>query len=262
MYSTSLQILSIMITLAFIIFPSITAQSPDWLRKYLPGVYRPSHWNNIDHPEMDFEKKPHRLINPSQIISRMMSNIVLLLSFGLCSPVLCCYIALSICLHLSSWLLILGRFFCLRIDFLAASQYSFSGFLLSFSHSSSLEADHKTSDDQLLLLLDRQLHGVNSSLIVCKWPVILTSCFFVTLLSWDMAGDQGGWFEALWVPITGVVMVMAIWVWDRVLISDRIPDMVWSRHFSFLSLELVHSSLHHSSPALDEQERVPNQFIL
>jgi hypothetical protein len=148
-------------------------------------------------------------------------------------------------------------------------------FALTLIH---LETDHRTSEDQLLLLLNRQLHGVNSSLIVCKWPVILTSCFFVTLLSWDMAGDQGGWFHALWVPIAGVAMAVLIWVWDRVLISGRIANQDWSRHFSFASLcssllpnnrhlepttaapstlEIVRSSLHQPSPAkvVDEEEQ-------
>jgi hypothetical protein len=88
-----------------------------------------------------------------------------------------------------------------------------------------------------------------------------------------MAGDQGGWFHALWVPIAGVAMAMLIWVWDRVLISGRIADQDWSRHFSFASLcssllpnnrhlepttaapstlEMVHSSLHQPSLASRE----------
>jgi hypothetical protein len=131
-----------------------------------------------------------------------------------------------------------------------------------------LQGLKRISEDQLLLLLDQQLCGVHSSLLVCKWPIILTSCFFVTLLCWDMAGDQGGWFSALWVPIVGVVMAMLIWVWDRVLISDAIAEVGWfQRFFSFLfssllpnihyrsksandspSLEIVHSSLHRYPP--------------
>jgi hypothetical protein len=131
-----------------------------------------------------------------------------------------------------------------------------------------LQGLKRISEDQLLLLLDQQLCGVHSSLLVCKWPIILTSCFFVTLLCWDMAGDQGGWFSALWVPIVGVVMAMLIWVWDRVLISDAIAEVGWfQRFFSSLfssllpnihyrsksandspSLEIVHSSLHRYPP--------------
>jgi hypothetical protein len=141
--------------------------------------------------------------------------------------------------------------------------------LLISSPLSFVESGHKGSnEDQLLLLLDQQLSGVHSALLVCKWPIILTSCFFVTLLCWDMAGDQGGWFSALWVPIVGVVMAMLIWVWDRVLISGLILEGDWPQSlFSFLfssllpknrhrfestngpSLEMVHSSLHRPPPS-------------
>jgi hypothetical protein len=122
----------------------------------------------------------------------------------------------------------------------------------------SLSPDHKTHEDQLLLLLDQQLHGVNSSLLVCKWPIILTSCFFMTLLGWDMAGDQSGWFHALWVPIVGVAMAMVLWVWDWVLISGKIPadrlsfslppSKCHSDPTAALSPEFIRSSLHEPPP--------------
>jgi hypothetical protein len=250
MYSISLQILSTILVIAFAIFSSTRTRYPHWLLKSLPGVYLPSHWNDIDRPEMN----PDRLLNPHQIISGMLNNIILLLSFGLCCPVLCCYIALSICVNLSCWLFFINQFVRLRIDALVTSQ--------------------RLSEDQLFLLLEHQLHGVSSSLSVCKWPIILTSCFFVTLLGWDIAGDQGGWFEALWVPIVGVVIVTVIWIWDQVSISGEISD--WASSFSFSlcslnrhsevvdvgSLELVHSSLHQhpSVRVVDEEGHGPNQF--
>jgi hypothetical protein len=302
MYSVSMQLLASIVTFAFIILSSsynITEHPHwSWLLRWFPGVCWPSHWNNVHHHhtfELTVNEKQIRLVKPHEIISRMMNNLVLLLSFGLCSPVLCCYIALNICVHLSCWLLLIGRFVCLRIDFLASPQLSLAG-LSHLSHLSFdllplsfVEAGHKEiSEDQLLLLLDQQLSGVHSSLLVCKWPIILTSCFFVTLLCWDMAGDQGGWFSALWVPIVGVVMAMLIWVWDRVLISGVIPEGDCSRQFfsslfsSLLpnnhhrsesanspSLEIVHSSLHRPPPSsahastgevVDEEISFEDQF--
>jgi hypothetical protein len=85
------------------------------------------------------------------------------------------------------------------------------------------------------------------------------TCFFVTLLCWDMAGDKDGWSQALWVVVVGVVMALVIWVCDRL--------MSWPPHVSSLSsadhplfpstlpadtqqsFELVHSSLHQRPPA-------------
>jgi hypothetical protein len=124
----------------------------------------------------------------------------------------------------------------------------------------------KIDEDGLLLLLDQQVRDVDSSLLVSKWPVILTSCCFVTLMAWEMAGDQEGWFQAKWVPIVGVVISILIWVWDRVLISGVIPNRDWSRRFSDLcssflpnnrpaaSLEIVHSSLHRSLEGFPDEE--------
>jgi hypothetical protein len=72
---------------------------------------------------IDLKERPV-MIKPHQIISKTMGNIILLLSFGLCSPVLCAYVAVSICLHLCSWLLLIGRFVSVRMDALNAVRSS------------------------------------------------------------------------------------------------------------------------------------------
>jgi hypothetical protein len=124
----------------------------------------------------------------------------------------------------------------------------------------------QTINDPFLSLLDQQLQGVSSSLLVCKWPVTLTSCFFVTLLSWEMAGDKGGWLQAVWVPIVGMLMTLVIRVCDH-LSLPRSYLQCWSPHSPFLltrlslprhnddpkadiasTLEFVPSSLHQPSP--------------
>jgi hypothetical protein len=115
MYSISLQVLFTIVALV-IIFSSSSMTHPHWLLSLFPGVCWPSHWQRTGGSAIDLERNPVCLIEPHQIISRTMSNIILLLSFGLCSPVLCAYIAVSICLHLSSWLVLIGRFVFSRID--------------------------------------------------------------------------------------------------------------------------------------------------
>jgi hypothetical protein len=95
--------------------------------------------------------------------------------------------------------------------------------------------------------LNQQLEGVKSHLLVCKWPVILTSSCFVTLLSWEMAGDHGGWSNALWVPIVGVVMLAMIWTWDRMLLNGTISISTFrSKRSKSVELAAIHSSLHPS----------------
>jgi hypothetical protein len=116
MYSVSLQVLSTIGTLIIIFSASSLTQFPSCLLALFPGVCWPAHWQRIGGSAIDLEKRRIRLIEPHQIISATMSHMILLLSFGLCSPVLCAYIALSLCLHLCGWLLLIGRFVATRID--------------------------------------------------------------------------------------------------------------------------------------------------
>jgi hypothetical protein len=119
MYSISLQVLSTILTMV-IIFSSTNTRYPHWLLSLFPGVCWPDHGQSVVGSSPNIEKKPS-LVQPHQIISKTMNNIVLLLSFGLCSPVLCLWIAVSICVHLCSWSLLIDRFVSIRIDALHAS---------------------------------------------------------------------------------------------------------------------------------------------
>jgi hypothetical protein len=115
-YSISFQVLFTIATL-IIIFSSSRTKHPRGLLSLFPGVCWPAHWQNtsIGDSSINLKERPV-MIEPHQIISRTMNNIILLFSFGLCSPVLCAFIAVSVCIHLSSWLLLIGRFVSIRID--------------------------------------------------------------------------------------------------------------------------------------------------
>jgi hypothetical protein len=115
MYSISFQILTTIVTMIIIFSFSNMTQYPRWLLTLLPGVCWPSHW----HSAAPISLQPRQLIEPHQIISRTMNNIILLLSFGLCSPVLCCYITVSICVHLCCWLKLIDHFVSLRLESLS-----------------------------------------------------------------------------------------------------------------------------------------------
>jgi hypothetical protein len=123
MYSISLQITFTIVSL-FIIFSSsiLEQQHPRWLLSLFPGVSWPSHWQSVGSSIVS-QRQPV-MIKPHQIISRTMNHIILLLSFGLCSPVLSVCIAVSICVHLCSWLMLIGRFVSIRLDALRALRSS------------------------------------------------------------------------------------------------------------------------------------------
>jgi hypothetical protein len=116
MYSISLQVILSIVILIIVFWSSSRAENPPWLLSLFPGVCWPSKRMDID-----LEKQP-TMIEPHQIISRTMNHIILLLSFGLCSPVLCAFIAVSISVHLCSWLMLIGRFVSVRVGLLHPSR--------------------------------------------------------------------------------------------------------------------------------------------
>ena len=111
LYSTSLQILTLIMKLiAIFVISSDLPRWPLWIVRSFPGVSWPSYWTDASDSDKMTLVSSVRLIRPSQIVSVAMNNIILLLSFGLCSPVLCGYVTLYLCAHVSSWLMLIGRF--------------------------------------------------------------------------------------------------------------------------------------------------------
>lgn len=151
MYSISLQILSVLAKLTFV-FSSNLAEYPEWLMRLFPAVYWPVLLRDRHTASLTVNKERNwdedgltrlqdrpsiRLIRPYQILSSAMNNVILLLSFGLCSPILCCYITLNLSLTLCSWLMLIGRFVSAHLDLaLVPSLLSQAG--LAFSPSFSL----------------------------------------------------------------------------------------------------------------------------
>lgn len=55
--------------------------------------------------------------------------------------------------------------------------------------------------------IDNEMESVSS----CKWLVICTSCLFISLISWDIVGDKKGWYGGIWVPLSGIGMLIILW---------------------------------------------------
>lgn len=115
----------------------------------------------------------------------------------------------------------------------------------------SLYSSHSLSiEDKIVSLLNQLLSDIHTVVLVGKWPIILTSCFFATLLCWDIAGDETGWYGAIWVPLVGVSLPFLAMSFDYAIVSqmERLERLIFSPHPpSRYSLEIVHSSLHISS---------------
>ncbi len=43
------------------------------------------------------------------------------------------------------------------------------------------------------------------------WEVVFMSSVFYAVLCWDMANDRTHWKDAVWIPVTAVVLPFAMW---------------------------------------------------
>jgi hypothetical protein len=256
MYSISFQLISVFLKL-IITFPASSHLWTDYplLKRLLSPICWPVHLTDtlfhLDQQDASFQVSDSiQLIKPHRIISSATNNLMILLSFGLCSPVLGCSITLSVCLALWRWQFLIGRCVSHRQEATSSCPPSIRTTLnhlhleqnttcdLSEKHEDSLISSHSTASlressvaaDPFLNLLESQLQGTSSSLVVCKWPIICTSCVFITLLCWDMVADEVGWENSLWMPVAGVSMLLIVWIWDRWVVS-RVINFA-SRHNS------------------------------
>jgi hypothetical protein len=247
MYSISLQIISTLVKLVIIFTASNSPpQTFQWLRNWLPNIFWPLDRNTRE----IILSYPGRLIEPYRLVTSVVENLMLFLSFGLCCPSLSVSITINIALQLSCSLMLIGRFVfsCCVDDTTLGGSLSSDQVCFVRDKRSRTIVGNREEGDILINLLAHQLDGVNTSLLVCKWPLIFTSCSFVTVLCWDMVGDQVGWYEALWVPAAGVVMVGMLCVWDQIVKKKYLsPIHPPSPAAAANSLELVHSSLHPSA---------------
>lgn len=174
------------------------------------------------------------LIKPDRILSGIVNNLLLFMSFGLCSPVLGCYIIFSIIITLILWLLLIGRYIIIRI--LDKNQQHHNRYNSNNSNKNVIELIQNQEQDQeqnqdnyrsstflnrsyALIILGECLKDVIDHFLVCKWLILLTSCLFITLLCWDMVGDKVGWLKAIWVPISGIFMLFIVKLYEKFLLK-------------------------------------------
>lgn len=194
MYSITIQIFVVLSKFVLIFFPNLL---PRLLRSKISGVAWPLFWDTTVHSPAIVD-----LIDPSQIASSTVNSLILFLTFGLCSPVLALYLLFSVAITLCSWIYLVGRFIDLRRQSLSSSTTSSAD-------------DAATVPDPFVVILNDQLKGFSRYFLVCKWPISIASTLFITVLCWDMAADQIGWKDSLWVPGVGILFILQLWICDN-----------------------------------------------
>lgn len=158
------------------------------------------------------------LFKRDNIAVSLMQHISLLITFGLCSPILGIAIVLVTCFSITQWSILIARFVIIRKE------------------------HNQTTKDEVL----ESLNSIIGDTAVCfksmLWIVLWTSCLFFAFLCWDISADVVGWIPSIWIPITAFLSLPLIWfcfIFSYYSINkdvfNGVNERIWSK--SFLSSE-------------------------
>ena len=88
---------------------------------------------------------------------------------------------------------------------------------LNMNHNGVQEAREEDLRNKLFVEMRNNVEDSLRYLERCKWLIMVPSCLFVTVLSWDIVGDEVGWVVSYWIPLMGVVIMVTLWMLDYYL---------------------------------------------
>lgn len=189
-------------------------QLPKWIRLRFSGIIWPSDWSpneEIIHQNnslIEFQdiSSVKSILARDAFVSKFAEDILNLITFGLCCPLLGLAITLLILMNLFILRCLIGRFLLIKQNITPSPdtlRYSTS------SHPGS------TSSNIAYHMLHKNLHDLGTSYYNLLWIVLWSSCFFVSFLCWDIAGDTAGALESIWLPILAVSFVLSLQIFER-----------------------------------------------
>ena len=148
------------------------------------------------------------------------NNCLLLVTFGLCSPILAAAIVCSVLLKMSLWVLLVGRFTRCMLHREDGSGGHSSDSSPNSNGNTGTDADSPSqpsgtpsnnegaADDNrstvvlfAITALANEYIPLFEVLATSFWLLVWCSAMFVALLSWDIAMDEVGWLQSLWAPL-------------------------------------------------------------
>jgi len=177
---------------------------PLFVRKQLSGVVWPHYWTRELRPEEQQARRsllssdPWVLLKTKTVICfDILNNLLLMLTFGICSPVMAVLICCVVGVKMSVWTYLIGRFV-----------------------GAMLETDQSKSDrgsrDEALAALAEVYISVYDVLRACFWQLLWCSALFFMFLCWDIATDEVGWLPSIWLPLTALCVPVVLYVLSRV----------------------------------------------
>jgi hypothetical protein len=156
----------------------------------------------------------------SILCNDVLNNWLLMLTFGLCSPILAAAIACCVVVKMGLWTLLMGRY---ARHVLMENRDSDGDSAIKASQGATVSnlvgrgstAIADTSNDEVIYFALESLTQVRISLFsVLKysfWRLAWCSALFVGLFSWDLAGDEVEWMRSLWAPLLPLFHVLMLY---------------------------------------------------
>ena len=186
------------------------------------GILWPEFWLNdndtsptVRQNKTSLGNDPMILLSSKSVICfDILNNIMLLLTFGLCSPILAVAVSCAVVLKMKMLILLVGRFTAVLTN--SASSAEDDRESGSDKHGNST-GDSSAKEEDLhfaLLALTKVPFPVVEVLRHSFWLITWTSSIFISLVCWDIAGDDVGWAKSCWIPVVAMSYPPLLWVID------------------------------------------------
>lgn len=158
---------------------------------------------------------PHGLLARDTMVSKYAEDVLNLITFGLCCPLLGLAISISMLLNGLIQRGLIGRFLLAREESICPPPTGPTPPFVSASFFSSTLPIPTPPADLTLLALDRALVDLDSSYYHLIWVVLWSSCFFISFICWDIAGDTMGALGSVWLPSIAIAFVLSLQLFER-----------------------------------------------
>ena len=165
-------------------------------RNMIPGVFWPALWLNADTSDtlnrsgVNVENDPTILVKTKSILcSDVLNNATIMLTFGLCSPVLATAVVCVVVLKMKLMEMLVVRFTV----------------MLESAKNADSNVEGKAHLHVALVALGRVPFPYREVLRKSFWLLAWASAMFFALVCWDMVSDEVGWWRALWAPASALL---------------------------------------------------------
>ena len=200
---------------------------PSIFRFAFYGVIWPDYWL-ASHPkteaEMCQEAKEILILDTNDMVyADILTQLIVLLSFGMCSPMLAAAVSLAFAFKMLMWRMLLGRFVHCRMRLANLKRAEEDG-----ERAVVIEYDPNIHDLAIDALADATVDFV-SVFEMCLWPLLMSSALFFAIICWDIAGDEVGSEASMWVPLLVCAIPFCLWM-SVVFYKKRIAKKKARRH--------------------------------